>query len=83
MSLPSDTRCENCRFWKPISAAPLPEGEDTGTDAEAEAEDTAEEGHCRRFPATVLQRDGEPVGSAFPLLDADDWCGEFQMAEGV
>lgn len=36
-----------------------------------------EGGVCHRYPPQFVVDEGE-VGSAFPVVSADDWCGEYR-----
>lgn len=41
----------------------------------------ADGGECRRSsPRVKFSRQGETVGSVWPMVTAEDWCGEFRPA---
>lgn len=47
--------------------------------ADPTVEDEAPAVLCRRYPPTVLNgNDGEHAAIAFPEVQAEDWCGEWQ-----
>lgn len=65
-------RCDECRFWI--------------------GDCNNEEGCCHRYPPLVVLRPTQDIlpeadtedrflASEHPLLDADNWCGEFQPRE--
>lgn len=36
-------------------------------------------GYCRRYPPTVVPvSDGDQFSCEFPVVEAPDWCGEWQ-----
>jgi hypothetical protein len=59
-----DAACGTCRFAEPTV--------------------DAEDGpylQCRRYPPTVVGTDDNArAGVVVPLVDATDWCGEYQEA---
>lgn len=62
----SDEQCEHCRFWSYV------EGKD--------------ERPCRRFPPAPVPGADEldlynPGGFVFPVVQANEWCGEFQRRD--
>lgn len=42
-----------------------------------QAEPGADAGYCRRFPPVVVAADGGEY-SAFPVIEHNDWCGEYR-----
>jgi hypothetical protein len=38
-------------------------------------------GECRRFPPQVVRQQDGMIGSDFPMIHPDGWCGEFQKKE--
>ena len=34
-------------------------------------------GFCRRYPPTIINLGDDSFDSIFPIVDSDEWCGEF------
>jgi len=57
------SNCRQCRFFR--AAAPQPAPEDRNS------------GECRRYPPSPPDL-GARTGNDWPLVQPDDWCGEYQ-----
>ncbi len=64
-----DEACVNCRFYVPYTY-------DFG-----EEEVSTNFGECRRFPpkSAIISDDVTPPASEFPVVEAQLWCGEFDI----
>lgn len=64
-----DPLCWDCRFFETVT--PMDRGQPP--------EHECQEGQCRRHPPVTDhgQRDSEVNYAVFPIVFADDWCGEF------
>ena len=73
-----DHRCENCRFWEddepnePATMEPIFPGSDLET--------LTKYGLCRRYPPDPCPPEGN---HGWPVLNFDDWCGEWQSVIGL
>jgi hypothetical protein len=68
-------QCATCRFW------------DNSENAKESCDEVSHDlGLCKRYPPTIHPQAGTRIGNTsfgvnypvFPLLDDDDWCGEYQ-----
>lgn len=66
-------RCSTCKFWNRARRA-------SWTDFNGSKSYLIEHAQCRRHaPARVAADQKSPVpGRAFPHVNADEWCGEWQ-----
>ena len=60
-------RCDTCTFFDE-ARAPRPAG-------------TASPGTCRRYPPRLVGEDEDSWIVAFPPVDAELWCGEWQRRD--
>lgn len=75
MSKKRHQRCDTCRYWNAARKAMWTDASDGGRSyliAHAE---------CRRYaPARLNDRS---LGSIWPHVNANDWCGEYQSAQAA
>jgi hypothetical protein len=75
---PEPERCLSCRFAKFVIMDFAPDGEDTPTPVF----------ECHRYPAVMVPvpnaeptEGGFPMVAAWPQVDGEAWCGEYQPQE--
>lgn len=56
--------CSDCRFFSPVE--------------NIHAHDDTARGECKRHPPTIIHGTGD-VGT-WPIIEATEWCGEFELA---
>ena len=66
--------CRDCRFWNRALRA-------SWQDYDGKKSYMIEHAQCRRYAPSRLVGDKSPApGKAWPHVNANDWCGEFQAA---